>query len=83
MRQMLPEPQIRALIRLLSDEDQRYFRKQAIRRLNKDKQTKINTILFTSGDAADDASESLVSLMKSIAKDSGGVFSRVKESDLR
>jgi len=73
------------LIYLLTDGDfpDNEAVKQAIRRLNKDKQTKINTILFTSGDAADDASESLVSLMKSIAKDSGGVFSRVKESDLK
>ena len=58
--------------------------RDAISRLNKDKQTKVNTILFTADHGTDDdVSKQFVSLLKSIAKDNGGVFSRVKAADLK
>lgn len=59
--------------------------KRAIARLNKDKLTRVNTILFTSGDGNDaaDASASFKTLMQQIATDNGGVFAHVREGDLR
>ena len=54
----------------------------AIRRLNAAKQTKVNTIVFTSGDAADDLSQGFVNLMKAIAQENGGTFRVVKENEL-
>jgi hypothetical protein len=73
------------LIYLLTDADfpDNDAVRNTIARLNADKQTRVNTIVFVSGDAgADDASESFVNLMKQIARDNGGVFGHVKESDL-
>lgn len=54
----------------------------AIRRLNAGKQTKVNTIAFTSGDASDELSQGFVELMKSIAQENGGTFKLVKENEL-
>jgi hypothetical protein len=73
------------LIYLLTDADfpDNNAVKSAIQRLNTGKQTKINSIVFVSGDAADETSQSFIDLMKTIAKDNGGVFSHVKESDLQ
>ena len=56
--------------------------KSAIQRLNNGKQTRINTIIFV-GEADSDTSQSFIDLMKTIAKDNGGVYSHVKESDLQ
>jgi Ca-activated chloride channel family protein len=74
------------LIYLLTDGDfpDNNAVRNAIARLNANKQTKLNTIIFVSGSGgADDASQSFITLMKQIAKDNGGVFSHVKESDLQ
>jgi hypothetical protein len=79
----LSKPQ---LIYLLTDGDfpDNNAVKAAIARLNAGKQTRINTIIFSgTGADLDNASQSFIDLMKAIAKDNGGVFSRVKESDLR
>ena len=54
----------------------------AIRRLNPGKQTKVNTIAFTSGDASDELSQGFVELMKTIAHENGGSFRLVKENEL-
>ena len=74
------------LIYLLTDADfpDNNAVRNAISRLNAGKQTKLNTIIFVPGTGgADDASQSFITLMKQIAKDNGGVFSHVKESDLQ
>jgi len=73
------------LIYLLTDADfpDNNAVKTAIQRLNTGKQTKINTIIFVSGSGTDDTSQSFIDLMKQVAKDNGGVFSHVKESDLQ
>jgi len=75
------------LIYLLTDADfpDNIAVKNAIARLNADKHVKINTIIFTMGDAAPDdgVSNAFLSLMKQIATENGGIFSRVKESALR
>ena len=73
------------LIYLLTDADfpDNTAVRTAIQRLNRDRQTKLNTIIFVSGGGADDASQSFIDLMKQLAKDNGGVFSHVKESDLQ
>jgi hypothetical protein len=74
------------LIYLLTDADfpDNNAVRTAVSRLNADKQTRINTIIFTMGDATPDdgVSNAFLALMKQIAKDNGGVFSRVKESAL-
>ena len=74
------------LIYLLTDADfpDNNAVRSAISRLNADKQTRINTIVFTMGDAAPDdgVSVAFLAVMKQIAKDNGGVFSRVNESEL-
>ena len=57
--------------------------RNAITKLNRDKQTKVNTIIFVQGTAADETSQSFIDLMKAIAKDNLGMFSHVKESDLQ
>jgi hypothetical protein len=54
----------------------------AIRRLNAGKQTRVNTIAFTSGDASDELSQGFVELMKTIAQENGGTFKLVKENEL-
>ena len=56
--------------------------KTAIARMNKDKQTRINTIVFVPGDG-DEGSAGFLELMKQIATDNGGVYAHVKESELR
>jgi hypothetical protein len=75
------------LIYLLTDADfpDNNAVRAAIARLNADRQIRINTIVFTTGDAAPDdgVSGAFLSLMKQIAKDNGGLFSRVKEIELR
>ena len=74
------------LIYLLTDGDfpDNNAVRAAIARLNADKQTRVNTIVFVPGDAgADYAGQAFIDLMKQIAKDNGGVFAHVKESDLR
>src|SRR4051812_2209820 len=72
------------LIYLLTDADfpDNNAVKTAIARLNKAKQTRINTIVFVPGDG-DDGSAGFVELMKQIASDNGGVYAHVKESELR
>src|SRR5204863_151314 len=61
------------LIYLLTDADfpDNNAVKTAIARLNKAKQTRINTIVFVPGDG-DDGSAGFVELMKQIASDNGG-----------
>jgi hypothetical protein len=73
------------LIYLLTDADfpDNNAVRSAIQKLNVGKQTKINTIIFVQGQGADDSSQSFTDLMKQIARDNGGVFSHVKESDLQ
>ena len=56
--------------------------KTAIQRMNTGKQTRINTIIFVPGDGDEEGSASFRELMKEIAKDNGGVFAHVKESEL-
>jgi hypothetical protein len=72
------------LIYLLTDADfpDNNAVKNAIARLNKDKQTRINTIIFVPGDG-DEGSASFKDLMKQIAGDNGGNYAYVKESELR
>lgn len=53
-----------------------------IRRLNASRQTRVNTIIFVQSDAGD-TSASFIDLMKTIAKDNGGNFVHVKDSDLQ
>jgi len=73
------------LIYLLTDADfpDNAAVERTISRLNATKQTKINTIAFISGDAADELSQGFKDLMKKIAQDNGGQFKVVKESDLQ
>ena len=72
------------LIYLLTDADfpDNNAVKTAIARLNKDKQTRINTIIFVPGDG-EEGSGAFKDLMNQIAKDNGGVYAHVKESELR
>jgi hypothetical protein len=72
------------LIYLLTDADfpDNNAVKNSIARLNKDKQTRINTIIFVPGDG-DEGSASFKDLMKQIANDNGGNYAYVKESELR
>jgi hypothetical protein len=53
-----------------------------IRRLNAGKQTKVNTIAFTSGHSSDELSAGFIDLMKTIAQENGGTFKLVKENEL-
>ena len=73
------------LVYLLTDADfpDNNAVKNAIQRLNNGRQTRINTITFVQGDDSSDASQSFVDLMTQIAKDNGGVYTHVKESDLQ
>jgi hypothetical protein len=73
------------LIYLLTDADfpDNDAVKHAIARLNKDKRTRINTIVFVSADAGDEGTAGFTELMKDIAKENGGVFAHVKDSDLK
>ena len=73
------------LIYLLTDADfpDNNAVKNAVQRLNTGKQTRINTIIFVPGGSDDEASASFKELMKEIAKDNGGVYAHVKESDLQ
>jgi hypothetical protein len=72
------------LIYLLTDGDfpDNNAVKAAIQRLNNGKQTRVNTIIFVS-EADSDTSQSFIDLMKAIAKDNGGVYAHVKESELQ
>jgi hypothetical protein len=73
------------LVYLLTDADFPDNRavKDLVAKVNGGRQTKVNTIVFTSDDGQKDASTAFVELMKEIAKDNGGVFTSVKETDLR
>ena len=72
------------LIYLLTDADfqDNNAVREAVKRANTTKQTRVNTIIFV-GEGDDDVTASFVDLMKEIAKDNGGVFARVKESELQ
>ena len=72
------------LIYLLTDADfpDNNAVKNAIARLNKDRQTRLNTIIFVPGDG-EEGSNAFKDLMNQIAKDNGGVYAHVKESELR
>jgi hypothetical protein len=72
------------LIYLLTDADfpDNNAVRDAIKRMNTSKQTRVNTIIFV-GDGDDDVTGTFVELMKEVAKDNGGVYARVKESDLQ
>jgi len=73
------------LIYLLTDADfpDNKAVKEAVKRLNTGKQTRINTIIFVPGDGDDEASTAFKDLMKEIAKDNGGVYAHVKETELQ
>jgi hypothetical protein len=57
--------------------------KHAIERLNKDRRTRINTIIFEQDRAGYEGTAAFTDLMKDIAKTNGGVFAHVKESNLK
>ena len=73
------------LIYLLTDADfpDNKAVREAVKRLNTGKQTRINTIIFVPGDGDDEASTAFKDLMKEIAKDNGGVYAHVKETELQ
>ena len=73
------------LIYLLTDADfpDNKAVRDAVKRLNTGKQTRINTIIFVPGDGDDEASAAFKDLMKEIAKDNGGVYAHVKETELQ
>ena len=72
------------LIYLLTDADfpDNNAVREAVKRMNTTKQTRVNTIIFV-GEGDDDVTSTFVDLMKEVAKDNGGVYARVKESDLQ
>ena len=73
------------LVYLLTDADfpDNKAVREAVKRLNSGKQTRINTIIFVPGDGDDEASTAFKDLMKEIAKDNGGVYAHVKETELQ
>jgi len=54
-----------------------------IARLNAGRLTRVNTIVFVPGGAADDASAGFKALMRDIARENGGQFLRVSEDELK